>query len=59
MSEGYGGSLPKGVHKQHFSLNFENLPRADYHEEFIAQMDDFSPSWRLACEKMQKGKPKN
>ena len=38
---------------QNFSLNFENLPKADYHKEFIAKYDDFSPSWRKECMEMK------
>jgi hypothetical protein len=27
-------------------LNLGNLPKADYHEEFLAKKDEFSESWR-------------
>ena len=39
--------------KQNFILNLENLPKADYHKEFIAKYNDFSPSWRKECKKMK------
>jgi len=44
--------------KQNFVLNFENLPKADYHKEFIEQFEDFSPSWRKECLKMKGFVPK-
>ena len=44
--------------KQTFALNFENLPKADYHAEFISQFQDFSPSWRKECMKMKGFDPK-
>lgn len=32
------------------TLNLENLTRTDFNDEFIQYYDDFSPSWRKACE---------
>jgi hypothetical protein len=33
-------------------LNFESLKRNDFNDEFIQNYEDFSPSWRLECDKI-------
>jgi len=33
-------------------LNFENLKRGDFNDEFIQNYEDFSPSWRKECDKI-------
>lgn len=34
-------------------LNFENLERKDFNDEFMEKFDDFSPSWRNECKKLK------
>jgi hypothetical protein len=40
------------THNSKFILNLENLPKADFNDEFMEDADDFSPSWREACKKI-------
>jgi len=51
-------SSTKPSSKKNFALNLENIPRADYHTEFIAKYDEFSPSWRKECRNMKGFVPK-
>ncbi len=39
-------------------LNFENLKRADFNDEFIQNYEEFSPSWRKECDKINLKKKK-
>ena len=36
-----------------FLLNFQNLPKIDYNQEFMSKFDEFSPSWRNECKKLK------
>ncbi len=38
--------------KMYENLNFENIAKADFNDEFILNYDEFSPSWREACERI-------
>ncbi len=39
-----------------FGLNFANLPRKDFNDEFMENFNEFSPSWRKEVEKINLGK---
>ena len=36
-----------------FLLNFQNLPKTDYNQEFMSKFEEFSPSWRKECKKLK------
>ncbi len=41
------------VHKvNNLMLNLEILPKFDFNDEFMEKADDFSPSWRDGCRKI-------
>lgn len=39
----------KGLEK----LNFQNLPRMNFNDEFLENLEEFSPSWREGCRKVK------
>lgn len=43
-------------HVKSFGLNLSNLPRQDFNEEFMANYDEFSPSWRKEADKINLSK---
>ncbi len=40
------------VNNTNFELNLEQLKKKDFNDEFLERKDDYSPSWRIECEKL-------
>jgi hypothetical protein len=50
--DNFAQSDSKLTQKNNLNLNLNVLPKFDFNQEFMENADDFSPSWREGCRKI-------